>query len=262
MAPLHVDGCRIHFVEAGPAGAPAVVFTHGAMLDHTSWAPQAEALARRYRVVGWDLPGHGQSHPLLRFERASGGRALLGLMDHLEIGRAVLVGLSVGGWIAQHVALEHPERVRALACFGTMSIAEPLPAPARAGLAASAGMTAAMPFGLVRRALPPLLAQTREARAHALAGARATRRQDFLRFWRGATALLDPSDDRECAQPLLIAHGAHDRVARIPKYAARWAARCPNARLEVIPGAGHLANLDAPERTSALLETFVDAHAA
>jgi pimeloyl-ACP methyl ester carboxylesterase len=262
MSALEIDGCRIHLVVEGPPEAPAVVFTHGAMLDHTSWAPQAEALARRYRVVRWDLPGHGQSQPLGRFERDSGGRALLGIMDHLELERAALVGLSVGGWIAQWVAQEAPERVRALACFGTTSISEPtFPGVALRGLRASAGLTAALPFGLLRRALPRVLARTAGARAHALAKAEATRREDFLRFWRGASHLIDPDPDAGCRPPLLIAHGEHDLVARIPKYARRWSERCPEAQLAVIPGAGHLANLDAPDATTAVLERFLRAHA-
>lgn len=260
MSGLEIDGCHIHFVEAGPSSAPAVIFIHGALLDHTSWAPQAHALSRRYRVITWDLPGHGESHPLVRFDRDSGGRALIGLMDHLGLERAALVGLSVGGWIAQHVARDHPERVSALACFDTTSIAEPLPAPARHGLAASAAITAALPFGLVRRILPPLLAQTREARAHAFERACATRRKDFLVFWRGASQLVAADPDLACPHPLLIAFGEHDRVARIPKYARRWAARCPNARLSVLRGAGHLANLDTPAEATAVLESFLTEH--
>ena len=256
---VEVAGTPVHAELRGPAGSPAVVFVHGAMLDHTSWGPQVEALAVTHRVVSWDLPGHGRSKPLGAYGPSTGGEALLAVLDRFGIERAALVGLSVGGWIAQWVAKRHPERVSGLACFDTTSLTEPtLPGIARWGLRHSAAITALLPFSLVRWIVPPVLARTPAARRHARAAASRVSRQDFLRFWRGASRMLEPDPDHRHPAPLLIAHGAHDPVARIPVYARRWADRCPHARLEVLPGAGHLANLDAPEATTAILRGFLD----
>lgn len=254
-------GAELVFELDGPAGAPAVVFTHGALLDRTSWAGQQATLRDRFKIVTWDLPGHGDSDPLPAYPRDALGLALLGLMDHLGLERAALVGLSVGGWVAQWVTHRAPERVDALACLDTTDLFEPtLPGVALAGLRRSAPMTRWLPFGALRRALPFLLSTTHEGRQHARERAEATEREAFLGFWAGASQLVRPEAGRPCPVPLLIACGARDRVANIPKYARRWAEREPHAELAILPGAGHLANLDAPDAVDALLLRFLERH--
>ena len=105
-----VGGARLYYEQSGHG--PAVILIHGLSLDHRMWAPQVDALSRHFRVVRYDVRGFGQSDP------AQAGHDpvadLLGLMQHLHIRRARLVGMSMGGAIAVDFALTHPDRVASL----------------------------------------------------------------------------------------------------------------------------------------------------
>ena len=100
----------------GPADAPVVVLIHGLGLTREStWAGFIPHLADRFRVLSYDLLGHGQSElPDGDVDLASLSEQLIALMDGLEIGRAALVGFSLGGMINRRCAMDHPDRVTAL----------------------------------------------------------------------------------------------------------------------------------------------------
>jgi 3-oxoadipate enol-lactonase len=108
-----VNGQRLYFEDSGGDGPP-VLFSHGFLMDHEMWAPQVEALGRRYRCITWDERGHGGTPATGSFtywDSAADGAALL---DHLGIRSAVWVGMSQGGFLAQRAAVQSPDRVRAL----------------------------------------------------------------------------------------------------------------------------------------------------
>jgi len=100
------------YYEVAGKGEPTVILLHGGMLDHTMWDEQFELLAETHRVVRYDASAHGRSAlpPEAYWDHAD----LRGLMDYLEIPRAVLVGLSMGGRVAIDMALEEPDRVQAV----------------------------------------------------------------------------------------------------------------------------------------------------
>src|SRR5262245_28830559 len=116
---------QLFYEEKGPPNAYPLVFIHGFPFNHTTWNPQWEALPSSRRAVRYDLRGHGQS------ETGDGQYTLelfvddlMGLLDFLEISRAVLCGLSMGGYTALRAAERHPERIRGLVLCDTKSEAD------------------------------------------------------------------------------------------------------------------------------------------
>jgi pimeloyl-ACP methyl ester carboxylesterase len=111
---VELDQSRLYYEVKG-RGMP-VVLIHGGMLDCTMWDPQFDVLAERYRVVRYDASGHGRSAtpPDAYFDHQD----LEGLMAHLGLERAILVGLSMGGRIAIDFALENPDKVAAVVAVG------------------------------------------------------------------------------------------------------------------------------------------------
>ena len=107
-----VDGHRLRYVRAG--SGPAVVLVHGFASSLYTWKDVIPALAAGHDVVALDLPGFGQSDQPADLSFEDFPRAVLGLMDLLGIGKATLVGNSMGGATAAVVAAERPERVQAL----------------------------------------------------------------------------------------------------------------------------------------------------
>lgn len=122
---IKINGVNINYQERGlPQGMP-IVFIHGFPFDNTMWTPQMMALPQEYRAVSFDVRGHGES------DVADGQYSielfaddLLSLMDHLDIRKAVLCGLSMGGYIALRAVERHPDRVQALILCDTRSEAD------------------------------------------------------------------------------------------------------------------------------------------
>lgn len=99
----------------GPAKGPAVVCIHGLTANHTCWASVADLLSPAYRVIAYDLRGRGESDkPAKGYRLALHSEDLAGLLDHLGLRKAVLVGHSLGAHIAVRFAAMHPERVSKL----------------------------------------------------------------------------------------------------------------------------------------------------
>ena len=125
MANIKVNGQDIYYVEQGE-GVP-VILIHGLAGDHTAWNPQMEALGKAYRIVALDNRGAGKStqrdEPVSTEDMA---HDVLALMDHLHIDQAQIVGRSMGGAIAQHMALFAPERVQSLALCASFAKLDPL----------------------------------------------------------------------------------------------------------------------------------------
>jgi 3-oxoadipate enol-lactonase len=116
-----VNGQRIRFDDSGGDG-PAVILSHGFLMDRQMFVPQVDALARSFRVITWDERGFGETEfdgePFTYWDSA---RDCLGLLDHLDVEQAVLGGMSQGGFLSLRAALLAPERVRALVLIDTQA---------------------------------------------------------------------------------------------------------------------------------------------
>lgn len=110
-------GAAVRYWVSGPDDAPVVVFSHGAAIDHRTWVLQA-GFAQRYRVVTYDVRGHGVSLATKAFDFSDAVDDLLALLDVLGATSAVLIGQSMGGNISQEVAYRQPQRVTALVLVG------------------------------------------------------------------------------------------------------------------------------------------------
>lgn len=124
---LTVEGLRLHVRDDGPKAAPAIVLIHGFGATLHTWEPWAADLSRDFRVVRFDLPGHGFSDPAPdgNYRVVPTVRLLTALMDALGIRQATLVGNSLGGEIAWRTAVEAPERVDRLVLIAPSGFLSP-----------------------------------------------------------------------------------------------------------------------------------------
>ena len=252
-----INGQQLHYLDTGGAG-PAVVFSHGLLMDHAMFAPQIKALKDRYRVIAWDERGHGltndASAPFSYYDSADD---LAGLLAHLGVNQAVLAGMSQGGYLSLRAALRYPALVRALILIDTQAgpeAAETLPAYEQ------------MIHTWATQGLSDGLAATIE---HIILGAGYARAEAWKEKWRAVRpanlaqifhTLASRDDIRgelaRIAVPALVIHG--DADAAIPLAAAQqMAATLPAATLAVITGAGHAANLTHAEQVTPLIERFL-----
>jgi 3-oxoadipate enol-lactonase len=113
MPTTSINGTAVSYADSGGDG-PAVVLSHGFLMDASMFDAQVEALAPQYRVITWDARGHGGTPAPGPFSYWDLARDMLALLDHLGIGQAVLGGMSAGGFVSMRAALLAPQRVRGL----------------------------------------------------------------------------------------------------------------------------------------------------
>ncbi|CAN5793572.1 alpha/beta hydrolase [soil metagenome] len=259
---LERSECPIHYWLSGPEDAPLVVFSHGAMMDHRMFDAQVLAVAQRYRVLTWDMRGHGRSRPL-----GSIGEGLLmgdlvqdlvALLDHLGYDEVCLVGQSLGGHLAQEMVFYYPERIEALATIGASCSTIKQPKLGRAALHVTPLLFKLWPEEHLRRQIADNTAVTPEAQAYAFEAMRQLTKEDIMKIWNAVTTMLHHEPGYRIEHPLLITHGDQDEVGNIKKISPKWAERDPHSRYVIIPDAGHNANQDNPDSFNRVLLEVLD----
>lgn len=120
MLTAQLNGTTIAYEDTG-GNLPAVILSHGFLMDHTMFDQQVDALRATHRVITWDERGFGGTHATGDFTYWDSARDVLALMDHLGIESAVVGGMSQGGFLSLRVALTAPERVKALILIDTQA---------------------------------------------------------------------------------------------------------------------------------------------
>jgi pimeloyl-ACP methyl ester carboxylesterase len=255
MPQLEVDGAAHTYDDEGPRDGEGVplVFVHGWTADRHRWDHQLAHFAKKRRVIRLDLRGHGESSGAGVRTIAELANDVLALLDHLEIGRCVLVGHSMGGMIAQTVTLDHPERVERLVLVD--SISRMTYSRARGLLM---GVSTLVPFKLfvaanIQRAFAPGYPRD-EIRAYVKASA-AIPREVVMTLY-GAMRAFDVLDRvGEIRVPTLMIHGYHDIQLPV-RQMLRMAKAYPDAEVRIID-AGHELPVEKPEELTRALDRFV-----
>jgi pimeloyl-ACP methyl ester carboxylesterase len=253
------DGCALRYWIAGPAGAPLVVFSHGAACDHTMFDDQVGAVTARYRMLRWDMRGQGASRPANPpFSCIRAARDLAALLDHLGEDRVALVGQSIGGNVGQDFIFLYPERVAAALFLGCTCSTGPLTRADRLLLRLTPTLLGLYPAGALCRTAANGSAVTPGARERLLAMMAPLGKAAFVTIFSEIVRGLHPEPGYRIACPILIVHGEADNLGNIRKAAAPWAARDGAPAPVVIPGAGHCANMDNPEAFNAVMMAFLE----
>ena len=262
MEVVQANGLEIAYERVGEG--PPLVFVHGAAEDGRVWQPQLAALADEFTVVAWDEPGAGRSSDVpADFGLADYANCLAALIEALALGPAHVAGLSWGGTVVQELYRHHPELVATLILVDTY-----------------AGWKGSLPEEEVRCSGRGRASDARGARR----GVRphpsrdcspATRRPSSSRCSRRSPPTSAPrASGRSCcvmaeadqrdllpriAVPTLLIWGELD--ARSPLSVARqFEQAIPDTKLVVIPGAGHVSNLERPEQFNEAVREFCRAH--
>lgn len=255
---LERKGCPIRFWVGGTRGRPLVVFTHGACVDHRFFNPHVPIVANKYRVLNWDVRGHGRSQPVGEpFSIPLAVEDLLAVLDKVGYQEAVFVGHSNGSYIGQELAYRHPDRVQAMVIADGTCITWPRSAFERWVLRASAAMMALLPYEFLKKAGLPYLSARRDIQDYAYEAFSMMTKKQFIAIWNGVTTCLHDEPAYRISQPVLLVHGADDRTGDIKKIAPLWAAATPNCQYEVIPNALHMAPLEDPDTFNQLVMAFL-----
>ena len=249
-----INGVTLHYEDTG-SDLPAVVLSHGFLMDHEMFAPQVAALRSTHRVVTWDERGFGGTLANEEFTYWDSAKDVLGLMDLLGIDSAVIGGMSQGGFLSLRVALTAPERVRGLILLDTQAgLEEPGsddgymlmhdtwmehgPEPVQEFIASLILGPGEWPEWFAKWAV--------------------LNKESFSRAFR---CLLHRDDItsrlRSINSPALIVHGDADVAIPLTKAEALRDGLGGKVQYVVVPGGPHAANLTHPEPVNAAITQFL-----
>ena len=241
---------------------PAVVLVHGLGLNRAMWQWLLPALTPRFRVLGFDLLGHGESlDPVGRPDLKIFSAQILELLDECGLARAAVVGFSLGGMIARRFALDHPDRLSALAILHSAhdrSAAERAAIGRRVETVRQSGPAATVEAALARWFTDDFRTGHPEMMALVRRWVMANRREVYAPVYRvlaeDDAELADPIAEIRC--PTLVMTGAADS-GNSPGMAQRMASAIPGARSVILPGLRHMALAEDPTAFNAPLVSFL-----
>ena len=256
---VQVDDVRLHYRIDGTKAGPCVVLSNSLGTDLSMWDPQADLLARDFRVLRYDTRGHGRSgrgSATVTLERL--GRDVVGLLDALAIPRAHFCGISMGGMTGQWLGIHQQQRLMKLVLANTAArIGTPEAWNTRAAQVRPDGMDGVADGAAARWFTPAFVARAPQLVARMIARLREQDREGYA----ACCAALACADLRgavaSIAAPTLVIAGADDPVTTVAD--AGWLVdTLPAAQLAVVP-ASHISNLEAVEPFGAALQGFLPA---
>lgn len=261
MPKIQTNGIQIYYELAGPADAPVVLLSNSLGTRLEMWHPQMQALAERYRVLRYDSRGHGRSDaPDSPYTIDMLADDALGLLDALDIERAHFCGLSKGGMVGQVLGAKHGDRLISLALCSTACYLPPRELwDERIRVANEQGMIA-LADGVVERWFTEAF---RREPSIAVDRVRQMIIDTPAHGYAACCAAIRDMDLREVitgiSVPTLVIVGADD-PATPPDKAEEIQRRISGARLEVVPNAAHLLNIEQDVVFDAALMSLLDRH--
>jgi pimeloyl-ACP methyl ester carboxylesterase len=257
MLHVAVNGIDIAFEAVGEGSH--LLILHGGLLAQTEWQPQVGYFAQcGYRVITCDLRGHGESGASSEpYSVALFASDVIGLLDALDVRAVDCCGHSLGGMVAQELAITYPERLRALVLAETslstastrVEAAQTLLVKGLLRLMSVHQMArlSGREFGRRVAAVRPYVEQEMRRHAHD--------KRNYLNIWRAVFGFDSRSRLHEITSPTLILVGEHNR--RTHAQARQMRNLIPRAELQVIPRAGHMLNWDNPEAFNETIAAFL-----
>lgn len=272
MATVSVKNGRLWYDVTGEG--PPLVCLHGGWMDGDAWLPQVERFADQYRVIRTDLRGHGRTGPT---DRRRYTIDLLTddveqLLDHLDVERPVLCGLSLGSLVTQNYLHRHPEAPESAILGGPLRSMPPidLPTPLKRMTSPAPGLRTSLALAgskLTFRSLlssiraaqgRPWLSVSDETRAKAIQAAGQMSRREFRKVFE-AIYRHEPPHLGEVTAPVLAIYGRHE-AGPLKRQGRQIAMAVESGSIATVPDAAHLVNLDNPSAFNDAVANFLAHH--
>ena len=252
----------VNYIEKGPVDGVAIIFLHGIGADAHSWDFQLDSFSHKYRAIAWDMPGYGGSPIIEPMTFTALSDALIGLMDHLQIAQAHVVGHSMGGMVAQQAIATAPDRFKSLILSATSPAFGKADGDFQKQFIAARlqplddGLTMA---DLAKKQVPKLLGDDPDPRgSEILLTAMSKLSTETFRAAMHCLVTFDRRDNLGLiTAPTLVIAGEKDTNAPAPMM-AKMASKIPGSEYVCIQGAGHLSNLERPEEFDEIVKNFIE----
>jgi len=257
---IAVNGFDMNYTIEGPEGAPWLTFANSLVTSLEMWDEQARALKDRFRVLRYDMRGHGRTAaPAPPYTIAQLASDVLALWNAVGVDRTHYVGLSLGGMIGIHLAARRPEKFRCLIatdCRADANEAYQNVFVERIKTTREKGMDGMVEPTLARFFTPGFVAKNPAAVDRFRAMIRNTAVDGHIGCCEALRGLSEGANLPRIKVPTLFMGGEHD-VGAAPEMMRPMAAAVPGARYVMLDGAGHISNIEAPQRYLAEIEEFM-----
>lgn len=250
-------GCKLHYWLAGPQDAPLVVLTHGEGADHHTFDSQVQLLARSWRVLTWDIRGHGLSHSDRPFSLEQAVDDLHTILEQEGLDAAIFAGISAGGQISQLFAQRYPASVHGVALLSCLPLSGPDSSLDRFWDSLTSGLLHLLPYWFIRAQIPAYVSVRPEVQSYAAEAMKVSGKEQFMAAWQSTFHATVAERPFKLCTPLLVAFGAYDRHGWINRAKNLWAEGFPHAQIVTVPGASHCLTQDNPSFTTQMLIDFV-----
>ena len=234
-----------------------IIFTHGASWNHLQWKKQVEFFKDKFKVITWDVRGHGYSTlPDGPVNSEDFSSDLIALMDHLKLDKAILCGLSMGGHISLQTAIRYPERVKSLIlidtpCSNTLNLYEKVFVPINRFSSKIISMQ------LSAKLQAKMLSQfNRENYDYIISAFSMISKDNWIRVWDAVTRMESKHNLHQVKCPTLLLIGDHDTLTR--RHQPYIHDRIHNSTLRTINNAHHGTNLDNPRAVNEEIMNFIN----
>jgi 3-oxoadipate enol-lactonase len=244
-----INGSEVYYEDVGNPAALTVVLIHGFPFSHEMWQPQLRILGSRFRVIAYDIRGHGQTS-------AGDGQYtfeffvddLIALLDHLKIEKAVLCGLSMGGYIALRAVQRNPERILGLILADTQAKADSNETKLRRGASIKAVKANGVKAYAESFLKTVFAAQSFETKTDAIdLIKKVIESNSTLGICGALLAMATRTDTTEALPsirvPTMILVGEHDVLTPVSA-SEEMHQKIPNSEIHVIKNAAHMSNLE------------------
>ena len=240
------NGLDIHYWTGGPIATPLVVFTHGATIDHHEWDATLPLVGEKFRLLTWDVRGHGLSRPA-QFALQDAVDDLLAVLDKLQVEQAVFVGHSMGGNLHQELVFQHPERVRAMVFLDCTWNFQKLSTVETVSLNLAGPIFKIYPYKMLVDQSLAVTATSKASQEFLRSAMESLSKVEFVQILMATSSCLHYEPNYKINKPLLLMVGEDDTTGNIRKVMPIWAKGEPDCKFVVIPQAKHAANLDNPD---------------
>lgn len=243
---LERPGVNIHYWTGGNPVGPLVVFTHGATVDHHEWDATLPIVGNDFRVLTWDVCGHGLSRPApLSFKEALAD--LLAILDILQVKQSIFIGHSMGGNLHQELVFHNPERVKALVFLDCTWNFQKLTTLESISLSVAEPLFKLYPYKTLIDQSLAVTATSKESQELLRPAMQSHKKDEIIQVLMETSSCLHAEPGYRINKPILMMVGDNDKTGNIRKIMPIWAKQEPDCTFVVIPNAKHAANLDNPE---------------
>lgn len=237
---------------------PTLAFLHGLTASHALFDRQVEYFEGKYNLIVWDAPAHGKSRPYDGFDYPNAAEVLKSILDAEGIEKAVLVGQSAGGFVAQSFYKLYPDAVLGIVTIGTCPCGPSYySASDLFWLRQNKWMFKMYPDKTLRRTMAKMCADTERARENMLSMLAVYPKAELTRLmYIGFAGFISEICEMDIKCPVWLMVGEHDKTGKVMAYNKAWHER-EGFPLHIIENAAHNANDDKPEAVNMLIERFV-----